>query len=56
VIDGRLVAGAIVGCALVLFLVTALPRLLERRRNGVNGAHEAAAHETTRDANPADRM
>jgi UDP-GlcNAc:undecaprenyl-phosphate GlcNAc-1-phosphate transferase len=56
VIDGRLVAGAIVGCALVLFLVTALPRLLERRRNGINGAHEAAAHETTRDANPADRM
>jgi UDP-GlcNAc:undecaprenyl-phosphate GlcNAc-1-phosphate transferase len=40
VIDGRLVAGAIVGCALVLFLVTALPRLLERRRNGINGAHE----------------
>jgi UDP-GlcNAc:undecaprenyl-phosphate GlcNAc-1-phosphate transferase len=34
VIDGRLVAGAIVGGALVLFLVTALPRLLERRRNG----------------------
>jgi UDP-GlcNAc:undecaprenyl-phosphate/decaprenyl-phosphate GlcNAc-1-phosphate transferase len=56
VIDGRLVAGAIVGCALLLFLVTALPRLLERRRNGVNGAHEASAHETTRDANPADRM
>ena len=34
VIDGLLVAGVIVGCALVLFLVTALPRLLERRRNG----------------------
>jgi UDP-GlcNAc:undecaprenyl-phosphate GlcNAc-1-phosphate transferase len=34
VIDARLVAGAIVGCSLVLFLVTALPRLLERRRNG----------------------
>jgi UDP-N-acetylmuramyl pentapeptide phosphotransferase/UDP-N-acetylglucosamine-1-phosphate transferase len=34
VIDGFLVAGVIVGCALVLFLVTALPRLLERRRNG----------------------
>jgi UDP-GlcNAc:undecaprenyl-phosphate GlcNAc-1-phosphate transferase len=42
VIDGRLIAGAIVGCALVLFLVTALPRLLERRRNGVlNGKHVA---------------
>jgi UDP-GlcNAc:undecaprenyl-phosphate GlcNAc-1-phosphate transferase len=40
VIDGRLVAGAIVGCALVLFLITALPRLLERRRNGeLNGRH-----------------
>jgi UDP-GlcNAc:undecaprenyl-phosphate/decaprenyl-phosphate GlcNAc-1-phosphate transferase len=34
VIDGLLVAGVIVGCAMVLFLVTALPRLLERRRNG----------------------
>jgi UDP-GlcNAc:undecaprenyl-phosphate/decaprenyl-phosphate GlcNAc-1-phosphate transferase len=56
VIDGRLVAGAIVGCALVLFLVTALPRLLERRRNGtVNGAHESA-HRATRDPKPADRM
>ncbi len=60
VIDGRLVAGAIVGCALVLFLVTALPRLLERRRNGgLNGAHEVAhetAHEATGDPKPADRM
>ncbi|HYY07560.1 MAG TPA: hypothetical protein VFA25_03035, partial [Actinomycetota bacterium] len=37
VIDGRVVAGAIVGCALLLFLVTALPRLLERRRNGEVG-------------------
>jgi UDP-GlcNAc:undecaprenyl-phosphate GlcNAc-1-phosphate transferase len=56
VIDGRLVAGAIVGCALVLFLVTALPRLLERRRNGgVNGAHEGA-HRATREPKPADRM
>jgi UDP-GlcNAc:undecaprenyl-phosphate GlcNAc-1-phosphate transferase len=56
VIDGRLVAGAIVGCALVLFLVTALPRLLERRRNGgVNGAAERA-HRATRDPKPADRM
>ena len=34
VIDGLLVAGAIVACALVLFLVTALPRFLERRRHG----------------------
>ena len=42
VIDGRLVAGAIVGGALVLFLVTALPRLLGRRRNGeANGEHGA---------------
>jgi UDP-GlcNAc:undecaprenyl-phosphate GlcNAc-1-phosphate transferase len=43
VIDGRLVAGAIVGCALVLFLITALPRLLERRRNGdANGTGNEA--------------
>jgi UDP-GlcNAc:undecaprenyl-phosphate/decaprenyl-phosphate GlcNAc-1-phosphate transferase len=56
VIDGRLVAGAIVGCALVLFLVTALPRLLERRRNGeLNGVHQAA-HDRRPDAKPADRM
>ena len=56
VIDGRLVAGAIVGCALVLFLVTALPRLLERRRNGgLNGARESA-HEASSDAKPAERM
>jgi UDP-GlcNAc:undecaprenyl-phosphate GlcNAc-1-phosphate transferase len=34
VIDGLLVAGAIVACAFMLFLVTALPRFLERRRNG----------------------
>ena len=34
VLDGRLVAGAIVTGAIALFLVTALPRLLERRRNG----------------------
>jgi UDP-GlcNAc:undecaprenyl-phosphate/decaprenyl-phosphate GlcNAc-1-phosphate transferase len=51
-IDGRLVAGAIVGCALILFLVTALPRLLERRRNGdLNDRPE-----TTRHMKPADRM
>jgi UDP-GlcNAc:undecaprenyl-phosphate GlcNAc-1-phosphate transferase len=56
VIDGRLVGGAIVGCALLLFLVTALPRLLERRRNGeLNGVHQAA-HERRPDAKPADRM
>ena len=42
VIDGRVVAGAIVGCALLLFLVTALPRLLELRRNGeANGRQPA---------------
>ena len=34
VIDGWLVAGAIVAGAIILFLVTALPRFLERRRNG----------------------
>jgi UDP-GlcNAc:undecaprenyl-phosphate GlcNAc-1-phosphate transferase len=56
VIDGRLVAGAIVGCALVLFLVTALPRLLERRRNGgLNGVHEGA-HDGAHDPKPADSM
>jgi UDP-GlcNAc:undecaprenyl-phosphate GlcNAc-1-phosphate transferase len=44
VVDARLVAGAIVACALVLFLVTALPRFLERRRNGEIGA-AAASHE-----------
>jgi UDP-GlcNAc:undecaprenyl-phosphate/decaprenyl-phosphate GlcNAc-1-phosphate transferase len=40
-IDGRLAVGAIVGCALVLFLVTALPRFLERRRDQLNGRHMA---------------
>jgi UDP-GlcNAc:undecaprenyl-phosphate GlcNAc-1-phosphate transferase len=41
VIDGLLVAGAIVAVAIMLFLVTALPRLLERRRNGdANGEDE----------------
>ena len=59
-IDGRLIAGAIVGCALILFLVTALPRLLERRHNGdLTAAHEAtheAAHEGTPGAKPADGM
>jgi hypothetical protein len=41
-IDGGLVVGAIVGCALVLFLITALPRLLEHRRNGdLDGRHAA---------------
>jgi UDP-GlcNAc:undecaprenyl-phosphate/decaprenyl-phosphate GlcNAc-1-phosphate transferase len=44
VIDTRLVAGAVVACSLVLFLVTALPRLLERRRNGeVHGAEPGGA-------------
>ena len=43
VIDGRLVAGAIVAGALILFLVTALPRLLERRRNGVANGHRHPA-------------
>lgn len=47
VIDGRLVAGAIVGCALVLFLITALPRLLERRRNGEVNGRQDDPHEVT---------
>ena len=51
VIDGRLLAGAIVGGTLVLFLVTALPRFLERRRNGVEvGRHTAAGDEETESA------
>jgi UDP-GlcNAc:undecaprenyl-phosphate/decaprenyl-phosphate GlcNAc-1-phosphate transferase len=33
-IDGRIAVGATLGCALILFLVTALPRLLAQRRNG----------------------
>jgi len=46
VIDGLLVAGVIVAGAVTLFLVTALPRLLERRRNGdANGASEEAGAE-----------
>jgi UDP-GlcNAc:undecaprenyl-phosphate GlcNAc-1-phosphate transferase len=59
-IDGRLIAGAIVGCALILFLVTALPRLLERRHNGeLHGVHEGARDGTpgaTPGTKPADRM
>jgi UDP-GlcNAc:undecaprenyl-phosphate/decaprenyl-phosphate GlcNAc-1-phosphate transferase len=55
-IDGRLVAGAIVGCALILFLVTALPRLLERRHNGelhrVHGGARAGTPGATPDATP----
>jgi UDP-GlcNAc:undecaprenyl-phosphate GlcNAc-1-phosphate transferase len=43
-INGRLAAGAVLAGAAVLFAVTALPRLTERRRNGSgspvsNGAH-----------------
>ncbi len=43
-IDGRLAAGAVLMGSAVLFAVTALPRLTERRRNGssppaTNGAH-----------------
>jgi UDP-GlcNAc:undecaprenyl-phosphate/decaprenyl-phosphate GlcNAc-1-phosphate transferase len=49
VIDGRLLAGAIVAAALVLFLVTALPRFLERRRNGLaNGRTSRAAEHRSR--------
>jgi UDP-GlcNAc:undecaprenyl-phosphate/decaprenyl-phosphate GlcNAc-1-phosphate transferase len=59
-IDGRLIAGAIVGCALILFLVTALPRLLERRHNGeLHGVHDGARDGTpgaTTRTKPADRM
>jgi UDP-GlcNAc:undecaprenyl-phosphate/decaprenyl-phosphate GlcNAc-1-phosphate transferase len=63
-IDGRLIAGAIVGCALILFLVTALPRLLERRHNGeLHRVHDAARDGTpsatpgaTPGAKPADGM
>jgi UDP-GlcNAc:undecaprenyl-phosphate/decaprenyl-phosphate GlcNAc-1-phosphate transferase len=63
-IDGRLVAGAIVGCALILFLVTALPRLLERRHNGeLHRVHDGARDTTssatpdaTQGAKPADGM
>jgi UDP-GlcNAc:undecaprenyl-phosphate GlcNAc-1-phosphate transferase len=33
-IDGRIAVGAALVCALILFLVTALPRLLAQRRNG----------------------
>jgi UDP-GlcNAc:undecaprenyl-phosphate GlcNAc-1-phosphate transferase len=43
VIDGLLVAGAIVAGAVMLFLVTALPRLLERRRNGDANGDDADA-------------
>ena len=34
-INGRVAAGAVLGGAVILFLVTALPRLTERRWNGV---------------------
>jgi UDP-GlcNAc:undecaprenyl-phosphate/decaprenyl-phosphate GlcNAc-1-phosphate transferase len=51
-IDGRLIAGAIVGCALILFLVTALPRLLERRHNGELHRVHDDARDGTRDGTP----
>ena len=51
-IDGRLIAGAIVGCALILFLVTALPRLLERRHNGELHRLDDGARDGTRDGTP----
>jgi UDP-GlcNAc:undecaprenyl-phosphate GlcNAc-1-phosphate transferase len=47
-IDGRLAVGAIVLASMVLFLVTALPRVAERRRNGDangEGGQGAAASE-----------
>jgi UDP-GlcNAc:undecaprenyl-phosphate GlcNAc-1-phosphate transferase len=45
VIDGLLVAGAIVAGAVMLFLVTALPRFLERRRNGEANGEGTEARE-----------
>jgi UDP-GlcNAc:undecaprenyl-phosphate GlcNAc-1-phosphate transferase len=48
VIDGLLVAGAIVAVAIMLFLVTALPRLLERRRNGDANAEDEPERATDR--------
>jgi UDP-GlcNAc:undecaprenyl-phosphate/decaprenyl-phosphate GlcNAc-1-phosphate transferase len=42
-IDGRLAAGAVLAGAVVLFLVTALPRLTERRRNGEHETHVPTA-------------
>ena len=53
VIDGWLVAGIIVGCAMVLFLATALPRLLERRRNGdANGTTDEDGSADTTESPP----
>ena len=50
-IDARLLAGAIVACALILFLMTALPRLLERRRNGeTDGRHAQGRRADATDA------
>jgi UDP-GlcNAc:undecaprenyl-phosphate GlcNAc-1-phosphate transferase len=40
-VDGRIAVGAILVCALILFLVTALPRLLAQRRNGANNGARA---------------
>jgi UDP-GlcNAc:undecaprenyl-phosphate GlcNAc-1-phosphate transferase len=42
-VDGRIAVGAILVCALILFLVTALPRLLEHRRNGSPNGKRVAA-------------
>ena len=56
VIDGLLVAGVIVAGAVTLFLVTALPRLLERRRNGdANGDGRGGRGRRIRPAGPARR-
>ena len=38
-IDGRFAAGLVLAGAVVLFLITALPRLTERRRNGDEPPH-----------------
>jgi UDP-GlcNAc:undecaprenyl-phosphate GlcNAc-1-phosphate transferase len=42
-VDGRVAVSAILGCSMVLFLVTALPRLLDRRRNGSSNGRASAS-------------
>ena len=58
-IDGRFAAGLVLAGAVVLFLITALPRLTERRRNGDDpppgegAGEEASSDEGGRSAAPA---
>jgi hypothetical protein len=47
-VDGRIAVAAILGCSLILFLVTALPRLLDRRRNGAPSAGEVTTDQADR--------